>query len=104
LFGVFPDCFDTSLNVSALTSDNRYVTTMLAELMRDAELEDGTTHAASISAASTALPGVERSGCRIRTRCPLDYASGGSPPIAGDDPALITVADWFHLSGARSER
>lgn len=88
-----------ALNVSVLTSDNRYVTTMLAEIMREAELDDGSrplgVHFGSKHGGAWCrafwLPSQEllRSG--------LEITAGYD--IEPDDPDMRTVARRYGLIG-----
>lgn len=86
-----------SLNVSALTSDNRTVTTMLAEIMRDAQLDDGSTprgvHFGSKHGGAWCravwLPYADAS--------PTGIEITNSASIELDDPAFQQVARRFSL-------
>jgi hypothetical protein len=86
-----------SLNVSVLTSENRLVTTMLAEMIRDTRLDDNTTprgiHFGSKHGGAWCraiwLPDDEV--------MPPGLSLLGSAQIDSEDTALQTVAGWFRL-------
>lgn len=86
-----------SLNVSALTSDNRTVTTMLAEIMRDTQLDDGSTprgvHFGSKHGGAWCravwLPYADAS--------PAGIEITNSTSIEADDPAFQQVVRRFRL-------
>ena len=86
-----------ALTVSTLTSENRLVTTMLAELIREAVLDDGTSP-----------PGVYFGSKHGGAWCRGIWIPESAPPapravilsetlIAIDDPALLTTARRFRL-------
>ena len=84
-----------TLSLPVLTSDNRLVTTLLAEILRDAELDDGTTprgvHFPSkhggYACRAIWLPYQDEMPTGLRVE---DVAS-----ITVDDASLRTVAGWF---------
>lgn len=90
-----------SLNVSVLTSDNRYVTTMLAEIMRDAELDDGSAprgvHFPSKHGGHWCraiwMPDQDELSTALRVQ--------SDARIEANDATLATVAEWFHLRSVR---
>lgn len=86
-----------ALNVSVLTSDNRYVTTTLAEVIRHTELDDG-------SAPRGIHFGSKHGGAWCRAVwLPEDPAAEtpvvvtGSSTITAHDPALIATASRYQL-------
>lgn len=87
-----------NLNVSVLMSDNRLVTTLLAEIMRDAELDDG-------SSPRGVHFGSKHGGawCRAiwlpyQDELPTGLRIVHAAQISVDDSALDAVAGWFGLS------
>ncbi|MFF9565665.1 hypothetical protein ACF1AJ_20120 [Leifsonia sp. NPDC014704] len=86
-----------ALNVSVLTSDNRYVTTMLAEIMRDAELDDGTTPRGVHFGSKHGGAWCRAIWLPYQEEMPTGLAVVNTARIDEDDPALTTVAGWLHL-------
>ncbi|MFJ3395373.1 hypothetical protein [Leifsonia aquatica] len=92
-----------ALNVSVLTSDNRLVTTMLAEIMRDAELDDGSTPRGVHFGSKHGGAWCRAIWLPYQDEMPPGLTIRDAAPITGNDPALTAVADWFHLRMAGAE-
>lgn len=81
-----------SLNTSVLRSENRYVTTTLADPVRAAVLDDGTTPR-----------GIHFGSKHGGAWCKAIWNASEAMTVAGpsfikfDDPAFQTAASWMHL-------
>jgi len=86
-----------ALNVSVLTSDNRLVTTMLAEIMRDAELDDGSTPRGVHFGSKHGGAWCRAIWLPYQDEMPAGLRVLNAAPISADDPALTAVSGWFGL-------
>ncbi len=88
-----------SLNVSVLTSDNRYVTTMLAEIMRDAELDDGSTPRGVHFGSKHGGAWCRAIWLPYQEAMPPGIEVAGASDIDPEDAAMRTVARRYGLIG-----
>ena len=88
-----------ALNVSVLTSENRLVTTMLAEIMRDTELDDGSTPRGVHFGSKHGGAWCRAVWLPYQDEMPAGIEITDADDIAWDDAAMRTVARRLGLIG-----
>lgn len=93
-----------SLTVSVLTSENRIVTTMLAEIMRDAVLDDGSTPRGVHFESKHGGAWCRAIWLPYRQVAPTGLEIRAGAEITYEDPSLQVVASRFRLILPSTER
>ncbi|WP_085367312.1 hypothetical protein [Leifsonia sp. NCR5] len=88
-----------SLTTGALRSENRLVTTMLAELVRDAELDDGSNPRGIHFGSKHGGTWCRAVWLPYNSAAPPGIEIAGTDEIKRDDPAMRAVARRFGLVG-----